>query len=276
MGGAFSSARLALRAIALLSGLGGAACEEARGEGSRTPAHPEARVAAVWPAAEPVSARPGRPRVPVEIHESAGASEASPGIRLRRVLRADHDWRAHRALIEEEGTQDVRAYAVGDLLPRGAILVGIEREAVRVFTAEAMVLRLDLRGGEAVIEDLRGTPRRRVRARPRPRPTEDVGPAVAAAVRDLGAPDPDRVRGAIEALLGPGEILVPSLVLHVADPAPVALPAAEIRGRPVRAQTRGDRVVGILEAITGQSFGDPTEPGARPGVVAAWRRFAGS
>lgn len=223
----------------------------------------------------PVRSRPGRPSVPREMRETASVQSTALGLRLINTEPSAFGWREHRALVEDESTGDVRAYAVGDLLPRGALLVGIESGAIRIFAADAVLLRLDRQRSE-VVADLR-VRRRAGRRGPRvgAAPSLPLKRAIQAAVGDLASADPERLAQAVEALVASGQGMAGLIVAHVADPSPVGLPEAWILGRRVRSQTVGDRVVAIIEAITGQSFGDPTENGRRGEVVAAWLHWGG-
>ena len=218
---------------------------------------------------QPVQAVPGRPVVP---HEIQAMPISKPKLRLRKIEQGK-GWRQHRAMIENLLTHDRRAYAIGDLLPSKAILVGIEVDHIRVMTGRSKLLSFRINEAPELAEDLAlGRQVKRIR---RFRPSKALIVAIHQAVEDLGVRDRKRVRTAIQALLREGESIAPTLAAHADDAHRVAIAEVQIGPRPVRSETRGDRVIAILESMTGQSFGDPTRPGARAEVARAWQDWAG-
>lgn len=222
--------------------------------------------------AGPVVRAVGRGSVPAEVRATAQERTTLLQLALRETQIAE-DWRGHRALLEDLVKGETRAYAVGDLLPRGGILVGVDRDGVRIMAADALLLWLGFEGSAALVHDLRRDP-------PEVLPTftstlsAEARADLERAIYDLGSVDAATVAGAVEVLLAVGATIAELLADAVDRPELVALPVVEISGRPVLSETVGDRVVAVLEQITGQSFGDPVA-GDRAAVIRDWRYWAG-
>lgn len=213
-----------------------------------------------------------RGSVPAEVRASAEAHTTDLRLRLAETQIAE-DWQGHRALLEDLDSGELRAYAVGDLLPRGAILVGVERKGVRVMAADALVLSLGFDASPTLVQDLRRDP-------PGVMPTltstlsAEARADLEQAIVDLGSVDEAVVAGAVDVLLLVGSTVAELLAASVDREDPVGLPVADIGGRPVLSETVGDRVVAVLEEITGQSFGDPVSDD-RARIIRDWKYWAG-
>lgn len=220
------------------------------------------------PAPSSVRARWGRPHITPPVRVQSLKPALTPTSRLVGTDRSSGSWEGHRAFFESEG--QIRAYAVGDLLSDGAILLAIEDSAVRVMAAER-VFRLDGFGPPSVVEAFEM--HRAARPRVRPGPSKRRRAEVARAVDGLVSAHPDDVRRAIQTLTGWGEGVVATLALSAHDPRPVQVRVVRIAGHSRHAETCGDRVIAVLEAITGQSFGDPLLDRSR--AIEGWRSWAG-
>jgi hypothetical protein len=258
---------------ALLAGCG----EAAPPAGAAVASEPEAAPLRASAPPRLVVAAAGRRHVPAEVRATSEERTAQPPLRLLETRSSTSPgWRARRALVEDAETGDVRAFAVGDLLPHGAALVGIEPRAMSLVVGDAVVLRVDVEGRWRVREDLRRARRPRSR-RPRRRVRHGLSASARAEAREaagalVGARG-EALASAIEALLGAGEAVVPILLTSLDDTRPVLQAEVEIDGVPTRAVLGVDRAIALLEAITGHSFGDPLE--ARADVVEAWKRWGG-
>lgn len=227
------------------------------------------------------------------------AAPWSPGLRLRAVHR-EVAWAAHRAEIEDLTTQDVRAYAIGDLLPHGSMLVAIDAHSADVFVADREIVRLNLDGSFRSVDDFsaarawngardgawrvaRGRSRGR-RSGPPPMTRADgmddaYRAAVTDAIESLASEDEVLVQRIIDRLIDGGDPVVELLIPYVDREDAVALgPFGFPSGQRARApRVLGDIVMGILERITGQSFGDPmietitSEERAR--IAQAWAQW---
>lgn len=212
----------------------------------------------------PVRAVPGRPGVPAEVTTGDGFDL----IELRSDTGTVSVWAERRVLLATDGS--TRAYAVGDLLPGGAVLTAITPEGIRYFR-EGQVYGRSLSAEERVVEDLE--PRRGLRLRRR-RFSPAVRDALGRAVHDLADPDPERVALALSALIGAGENIGSLLAQFADDRRPLAVRKVKAWGRTHQGRYVGDLVVSALETLSGQSFGSPLD-GERDEVAAAWRQWAG-
>lgn len=204
----------------------------------------------------------------------------APGLRLRQTeLRGT--WADYRAVVEDAKTGDRRSYAIGDLLPHGSLLVGISTGAVQVLVADVELIELTTQGSLRSLNDFRTADE----ARPLRRAPELAPEYVEGAQDTLQATlsqDPAVVQRAIDELIAAGEPAVELIVPWVDSEAPVvpfsyAFPSRD--GPRLRPQQQGDIVVGVLEALTGQSFGDVFEPTItaqrRREIAGAWKRWWG-
>lgn len=206
------------------------------------------------------------------------AAPWAPGIRLEKTD-LNGRWEQHRALIEDQTTKDVRAYAIGDLLPHGSLLVGISTGTVDVLVADREIVRLRDDGTLSSLEDF--TAATAVRG---PRIAKGLDPeyreAVEEAVEALTADDPELVQRAIDVLVDQGEPAIELLIPHVDDLYPVAAREYFVPSgaeRTITPEVQGDLVIVILESITAQNFGDPevASPGERRAIGDRWRRWWG-
>ena len=202
--------------------------------------------------------------VPPSVEASADLRAApwAPGLRLVES-QLGATWEAHRALIADTTTQDVRAYAIGDLLPHGSLLVGISTGAVEVLVGDIELVRIDEQGRLRSIQDFRTAYEARPLARA-PALADAYVAGAEAALADLLVEEPERVQAAIDALVEAGEPAVELIIDYAASTAPVArapyaFPSGA--GRQQVPEVQGDLVIGVLEAVTGQTFGDVFRPG---------------
>ncbi len=224
-----------------------------------------------------------------------GAPTVSPGLRLVS-LQVDGPWESWRAELVDEKTGESRRYAIGDLLPRGCVLVALNQDGADLMVADTELVRLRIGAppeklhGFHLADDEPASPRpyRRGRAgspgSARMEPLRDEGASVErwrviAALERTRGEDPTDVQLAIDELIAAGDPAVELLVPHAGSSLPVvgedyAFPQ---EGRVRRPSTVGDVVVGVLETITGQSFGDPMREGAsadeRRAIARAWSRW---
>lgn len=218
----------------------------------------------------PVRAAAPRAGVPAEVRASADTRTSKLQLRLRS-LEAHGPWSDRRALIEDQVSGDVRAYAVGDLLPRAAVLVAIGEASTDIMAGDALILRFRVGREPRLVEDLRVPRASRKTSLRVQRGLDAAGRAAAAlAVRNLASEEPEAAQEAADVLLGAGPRVTPVLLEALEDP--TALPVAEIvlDGRVVASRTLGGRVIAVLEVMTGQSFGDPEGPAAAE-VRRVWR-----
>lgn len=209
--------------------------------------------------------------VPPSVAASADVTAApwAPGLRLVEARRGPR-WEDHRALIEDLTTRDARLYAIGDLLPHGSLLVAVSTGAVDVLVADMELVRLDEQGRLHSVHDFRTA----LEARPLAR-APGLGAAYVegaeAALQATLSEDPAVVQAAIDALVEAGEPALELIIDAAASEAPVAAyPYAYPSGGRARGppEVQGDVVIGVLEAVTGQTFGEVL----RPGITAAERR----
>lgn len=243
---------------------------------TRAPKRPVALPYGVKMKQPPVAASIER-AVPNGILETASSRVAAfaPGLKLR-ATRLDPNWQASRAEIEDLTTGDVRAYAIGDLLPHGSLLVGITERSADVMVADSELVRLQVNGKVRPLQDLRTA----FEAQPLERApdlSEDYRDAVEEAVYVLRTGEADVVQEYVDELVACGDPAVEILIDYVDDPVPVApglyeVPAGD--GAVVEPKIAGDLVIAVLERITGQTFGDPTR-GDRREIADAWRRWWG-
>ena len=188
------------------------------------------------------------------------------------------DWSEHRALVED-GT-GLRSYAIGDLLPYGAVLVAVSTGAVQLMLGDVELVQLEADGSIASVQDFRSV------YEPSRPPVVQSDPAFRQAILDvlafLRSDDRAEVQGAIDALVEAGAPAVGVIVPYASSTVPVATSTytfSFMDAAPRRAQVYGDIVVGILEAITGQTFGDPMAPGQtdieRQHIRRQWLRWWG-
>lgn len=215
----------------------------------------------------------GRGAVPAEIRQSAEDPKAPLPLRVVEIRRGGA-WREHRALLEDVDTGDVRAYAAGDLLPHGGVLVAIEPAAVRVMAGDAVVMELGLNEARAeaeLVDDLRVKRRRRIRGGGGLSKAREA--EVDAAVAALRAADAEQLAGAVQTLSRCGPLCAPKLVPLVGSSRPVPDGAVSLPGQVPKVTTVGSLAVALLEAATGVSFGDYADEPAE--VTRAWRSWGG-
>lgn len=216
----------------------------------------------------------------VEATADVVAAAWAPGLRLVEARRGK-TWEAHRALIEDATTGDARLYAIGDLLPHGSLLVAVSTAAVDVLVADMELVRLYEKGGLRSIHDFRTA----LEAQPLARAPELADAYVegaAAAVQATLSEDPEVVQAAIDALIEAGEPALELIIAEATSEAPVAAypyrfpSGGERQGIPV---VQGDVVIGVLEAVTGQTFGDVFRPditrAERLEIAGKWRSWWG-
>lgn len=257
------------------------------------PAPPAAPPPALAPTSEafalPALAPPSMPPVqagprgiPKSVAESAHVVAApwAPGLRLHATDLAG-PWEQHRAVIEDLTTEDRRSYAIGDLLPHGSLLVGISTGAAQVLVGDRELVELRETGKIRSLNDFRAA----YEARPLKRAPALADAFVEEAERALAytlSDDPTHVQAAIDALIAAGEPVVELVLPAVGSEQPVLerpflFPSPN--GPAWTPKVQGDVAVGILEAITGQSYGDVFDPGVGPErrreVARAWRRWWG-
>lgn len=203
----------------------------------------------------------------------------APGLELAGVRMAPR-WEDRRAEIRDRTSAEARSYAIGDLLPHGALLVGISTGAADVMVSDAELVRLSIGAPPMPLEDLRTA----FEARPLER-APDLLPEYRAAVGDailsFHTESATTVQAYVDLLVAGGDPAVELLIGHVGDPIPMAEVDFEIptgSGVVVRPRVTGDLVIAILERITGQTFGDPTRalrPSDRDEIASAWQRWWG-
>lgn len=219
--------------------------------------------------------------VPLDILATSSVAVApfAPGIRLKRAVVSEDEWEERRAEIEDLRTKDVRAYAIGDLLPYGSLLVGISTASADVMVADSHLIRLYADGRIRGLEDLSD-----VYAGAALKAAKYTEPADADQLRlaliDLRNDDPAIVQRAIDELIAGGDPAMELLIQHVDDILPVtsaeyAFPSGS--GVEMRPRVSGEIVMMVLERITGQTFGDLTKEelteDERRTIAKAWRRF---
>jgi hypothetical protein len=231
------------------------------------------------PEVEVVAAEVHQRPVPLDVLETATITAAAyaPGLRLQRTVLED-EWEGRRAEIEDRVTGDVRAYAIGDLLPYGSLLVGISTAAVDVMVGDAHLVRLHADGRIEEVHDLSRVYEGKALPLVRDEPAD--ADEVRLALIDIRSSDPAEVQAAIDRLIAAGHPAIELLIGHVEDILPVesaeyAFPSGSaIEMRP---RVSGEIVMMVLEQITGQTFGDLTKEELgdeeRRTIARAWRRF---
>ncbi|MBX2813013.1 MAG: hypothetical protein KTR25_14450 [Myxococcales bacterium] len=225
---------------------------------------------------KPVLAQPGRPAVPPEIQKdfAVDAPPANLQLRLQRTRKSRMAWENRRALIEDQLSGEVRSYAIGDLLPRGAVLVGIQPREIRVMTRNSLVIAIRVGRKPNVLSDLRQHKKSGNRVR-RSTLSDVLIATVQAAVENLKDNDGHLVVRAVEKLVGEGQMIAPLLAEYAASTDALAIRNTRVGQRRIISNTLGQRVIAILEHITGQSFGNPTRANAQAEIAQAWRDWAG-
>lgn len=271
--------------LAVLAFLGGVLVSPRRQAPAPRPVAPPPAVPITLPTLEPapippVEAGPRGVSRDVEATADVKAAPWAPGLRLHTTA-LPGDWHRRRAVIEDLSSEDRRSYAIGDLLPHGSLLVGISTGAAQVFVADREIVELRADGTLRSVDDFRG-------ARPAPRLARvpDLSDAYVTdaqrALEALASEDPAEVQAAIDALIAAGEPILDIVVPATGRADPVlgqafAFPSGY--GPERRPAVHGDLVVGVLEAITGHSFGDVFAPQLsaqrRAEVARAWRRWWG-
>lgn len=228
-----------------------------------------------WPE-RPVESAERRPSAEVLATADMKAAPWSPGLALRGA-RMSARWEDSRALIEELSTRDVRSYAIGDLLPRGCLLVGVSTAAVDILVSDVELVRMELSGKLSSVVDFRAA----YEARPLPK-AQDLAPdyklAVEEALEAVQTAPPAEVQAYINELLECGDPVIELLVPALDSPLKVTPGVYQFRDRTMRPVFVGDVVIGILEPLTGQTFGDPTEAKSaveRGRIVDSWRSWWG-
>jgi hypothetical protein len=224
-----------------------------------------------------------------------GAPTVAPGLRLIS-LHVEGPWESWRAELLDEKTGRSDRYETGAPLPNDCVLVAIGKDRADVLVGDAELVRLTIGAapeklhGFHLADDEPAAPRpyRRGRAgspgSARVEPVRDEGASVErwrviAALERTRGDDPTDVQLAIDELIAAGDPAVELLVQHAGSPLPVVREdyAFPQEGRVRRPSTVGDVVVGALEAITGQSFGDPMREGSsaddRRAIARAWSRW---
>ncbi len=189
-------------------------------------------------------------------------------------------WVEHRAVVEDTKTRDQRSYAIGDLLPHGSLLVGISTGSAQVLVADVELVEITTKGKLRSLSDFRTA----YEARPLKRVPKLAPAYVQGAQQTLLATlgeDPVQVQRAIDELIAAGEPAIDLIIEAVDSETPVLAydyvfsPAQGVH----RPKVQGDIVVGVLEAVTGQSFGDIFGPDVsavrRREVGRAWKRWWG-
>lgn len=226
--------------------------------------------------------------VPAEVLKTSTTASPpiAPKLKLFRIARpaspdgsGETDWEERRAIIEDSKTGDARAYAIGDLLPHGALLVGVMASSVDVMVGDAQLLRLHLDGRVEPLEDLAALAAEPSALRPIERDAPVDGERVRLALLDLDSEDPSVVQGAIDRLITAGEPAIELLLPQVESEVPVqsaeyAFPSgSQIEMRP---EVLGQIVMLILEQITGTTHGDLAREDLsveeRRRIARAWRR----
>ncbi len=253
-----------------------------RSDGSPAPMPPIARPPALVMPPRTLPRASARRVTPPEV--LATAEQALPPWSLAFGLietRIGRRWTDHRAVIEDRRAQDVRSYAIGDLLPHGAVLVGVSTGTIQLMVADRELVRLDVGGRLRSVQDFRAAYERAALRRVK----EDVRlqEALQEVLPFLRSSDPAEVQGAIEALIDAGGPAVGELIPYVESQIAVSTSTVSYAfgvREPRRPRVYGDLIVGILQAITGQSFGDPMAPGLsdakRVWIRAQWRRWWGA
>lgn len=208
------------------------------------------------PVLEPRALEPLRPavlplperRVPPGLSDPKTSGEPE----LVRIVGSE-GWDRRRAWIRVGG--EVRAFAVGDLLPGGDLVVAIEPGAVKLSRGE-VVVALTADAPLRVVEDFpmadpAFTGRRR----------GPIDPELEAAALEtlelvrLGEPRTARI--AVDALVAAGELVVPFLVRRTGSLEPLSGVVVELPdGRRIAPRFEGAVAQAVLEVITGQRFGD--------------------
>lgn len=216
--------------------------------------------------------------VPADVLRSSTAAASRPGLRLLRTRLGA--WEARRAELEDTTTGDVRAYAIGDLLPRGALLVGISTGTADIMVADSELLRFHTDGHTERVQDLSY-----VATAPTFRPAAqaddpDLDDKIRLALIDARSDDPTVVQAAIDRMIAGGDSAVDVLINYVDSAVPVrsaqyAFPSgSDVQVRPA---VLGQIVIAVLEQITGQKLGDANREGItqadRLVIADAWRRW---
>jgi hypothetical protein len=200
----------------------------------------------------------------------------APGIALEKVLLAK-TWEESRAVIRDLTTGDARAYAIGDLLPHGSLLVGLSTASADVMVADVELVRLSIGSPPEMMADFRA-------AYEAMQPARDYDGAYRAAIEDsvrtMASASSETVQAHIDELIECGDPAVEVLIHYVGDPSSIAPGPYELpAGSGVSSEPRvvGDAVISVLESITGQTFGDPTSAGEaeRREIARSWERWWG-
>lgn len=225
----------------------------------------------------PSGARPISPAALRTAHEVT--SPLAPGLALVSI-QTSTSWQGRRARIRDTRDGRVERYAIGDLLPHGALLVGISARSVDVMIADSEILRLRV---ERPLERLErflyadGPVGGIFRLRPRRGFERRIARAVAA----LSDPNPKVVQAALTALSEAGEQALPALSPIVTSTQAVASAEYELVGLEsqlkLRPRALGDLACGLLSVVSGAGLGDPSAPGlpapARARLREDWRRW---
>jgi hypothetical protein len=185
-------------------------------------------------------------------------------------------WDDRRALLR--WGEDVRAYAVSDLIPGGDVVVGIARETVTLSRGDTVV-ELSRDGSTRVIEDF-PLADRALTGGPAAPPDPELEAAVYETLELLQLGEPGTSQLAMNAIFEAGELVVPYLVRRADNLQP--LPPVQLDlpdGRTFSPRWEAVAALAALEVITGQRFGDVMAPGATPEQVleaaATWRSWLG-
>jgi hypothetical protein len=204
---------------------------------------------------------------------------AAPGIALESVV-VGTKWEESRAEIRDLTTGDLRAYAIGDLLPHGSLLVGVSTAGADVLVADIEMVRLSIGGAPQLVQDFRASYEAIQRTSDQDASERAYRAAIEDSVRTLGSAGAEMVQAHLDELIECGDPAVEVLIRHVADPASIApgpyqLPAGS--GVTTEPKVVGDAIIGVLESITGQTFGDPTNASVeeREQIARAWERWWG-
>lgn len=185
--------------------------------------------------------------------ESLATTRQDTKLRLLSVT-ADSNWqRSSARILVDAKTGD---FKIGDVLPNGMVLSGIQTDVVELFTVDGNVLALPLNAEPHVVVDLSHAfhaPRRSKESR--------YIAVIQRVVAVLPHAEPVLVQEAIDELIAMGEPAVGPLRESVQDPRTLvadvyAFPSGGPLAQP---PTVGSLLMLVLEAITGLHYGDPTD-----------------
>ena len=240
----------------------------------------ESAVINLAPVVQTVGPKPSigrREGVPEEIRKTFGRLKSKINLKIQKITYGEK-WEDSRAWITNGN--DTRSYATGDLLPHGSLLVGIKPKSVIIFAADTIFVSLDTRGKQKLLLDYSaGKALKARRSKPSPgiqrtkqsaKQARKYKAAAKRAVQALASDDAQLAQKATDALFAAGMPVVEHLIPHVASKQRVQTKTVEIDGRQISSRTVGNRVIRLLEAITGQTFGNPENTELNQKVVDQW------